>query len=290
MQDGGIAFTDVNEIRQRRIPSISARNALFDPAGIVGVIVAVFIWQLASSAMGDRVPTPQEVIANAFDNLSSSDHFPGIGLPRGGYMPHLLFTAYNVLLGGGIGALVGIFAGLASAENRIVADVADPIVSILGTIPIVILAPFFLMWFGLSGVPQIALVAIYTATVLYLFAHRGAKNLPSAFTDYAATLGVSATQRFLRVRLPGALPEIFGGLRIAFSAAWGLSAVTEMLGGRLGAGRVLVALRSVYDLTGIMAVVLLLGAFAILLDCLILTVRLYVLRWASFLPAAERSA
>jgi ABC-type nitrate/sulfonate/bicarbonate transport system permease component len=86
------------------------------------------------------------------------------------------------------------------------------------------------------------------------------------------------------------MPEIFGGLRIAFSAAWGLSAVTEMLGGRLGSGRVLVALRSVYDLTGIMAIVLLLGAFAILLDGVILSVRLYVLRWASFLPNGERSA
>jgi ABC-type nitrate/sulfonate/bicarbonate transport system permease component len=77
------------------------------------------------------------------------------------------------------------------------------------------------------------------------------------------------------------LPEIFGGLRIAFSAAWGLSAVTEMLGGRFGSGRVLVALRSVYDLTGIMAVVLLLGAFAIILDCLIVALRLYLMRWAS---------
>jgi len=290
MQDGEVAITEVIEIRQKRIPHILARIPLFDPAGIVGIIVAVLIWQLSSYAMGDRVPTPQEVIANAFDNLFSSDHLPGIGLPRGGYMPHLLFTAYNVLLGGGVGALVGVFAGLVSAENKIVSEVADPIVSILGTIPIVILAPFFLMWFGLSGTPQVALVAIYTATVLYLFAHRGAKNLPPSFADYAATLGASATQRFLRVRLPGAMPEIFGGLRIAFSAAWGLSAVTEMLGGRLGSGRVLVALRSVYDLTGIMAIVLLLGAFAILLDGVILSVRLYVLRWASFLPNGERSA
>jgi ABC-type nitrate/sulfonate/bicarbonate transport system permease component len=261
MSEGSMAAAAPEAIGTTRTSALSSLVSwtLLDPAGIGGVLLAIFIWYLASSAMGTRLPPPHEVVDNAIANLFSSDRLPGIGLPRGGYMPHLLFTACNVLLGGGVGA----------------------------TIPIVILAPFFLMWFGLSSVPQVALVAIYTATVLYLFALRGAKNLPPTFMDYAATLGCSAAQRFFSVRLPGVLPEIFGGLRIAFSAAWGLSAVTEMLGGRFGSGRVLVALRSVYDLTGIMAVVLLLGAFAIVLDCAIVAIRLYVLRWASFSQSTE---
>lgn len=87
-------------------------------------------------------------------------------------------------------------------------------------------------------------------------------------------------QRFFSVRLPGAMPEIFGGLRIAFAAAWGLAAVTEMLGGQYGSGRVLIALRSVYDLTGIMAIVLLLALLAILLDGVIVAARFVALDWA----------
>jgi ABC-type nitrate/sulfonate/bicarbonate transport system permease component len=273
------AITNANS--QIRFRVRSAWRILVDPTGVCGVAAVIFLWYLGSYEMGTRLPPPHEVFANAFENLFSSDHLPGIGLPRGGYIPHLLFTAYNVLLGGGIGAIVGVATGLVSFESRFLGDVFAPITSLLGTIPIVILAPFFLMWFGLSSVPQVALVAIYTATVLHLFSFRGARNLSPAFIDYAATLGSSAGQRFFSVLLPGVLPEIFGGLRIAFSAAWGLSAVTEMLGGRFGSGRVLVALRSVYDLTGIMAVVLLLGAFAIILDCLIVALRLYLMRWAS---------
>jgi ABC-type nitrate/sulfonate/bicarbonate transport system permease component len=152
------------------------------------------------------------------------------------------------------------------------------------------MAPFFLMWFGLSGVAQVALVAIYTATVLHLFSFRGARNLPVAFYDYAATLGARPLTRFFMVRLPGTLPEIFGGLRIAISAAWGLAAVTEMLGGQYGSGRVIVALRSVYDLTGIMAVVLLLGALAIIADTAILLARSYFLRWAPTQSGSGQSA
>ncbi len=278
--------------QDRRAPLSAAlrrcRRAL-DPAGIVGVAAAIGLWYAASAAVGPTLPAPHLVLDNALGNLFSSQRLPGIGLPRGGYFPHLLWTAYNVLLGGLIGAAAGIATGLASAESRLVSDALDPVVTLLGTIPIVIMAPFFLMWFGLSGAAQVALVAIYTASVLHLFAFRGAKNLPPAFTDYAATLGASPARRFFSVRLPGAMPEIFGGLRIAFSAAWGLAAVTEMLGGQYGSGRVIVALRSVYDLTAIMAVVLLLGVFAILLDAAILMLRAYVLRWAVAPGAGEQA-
>lgn len=248
-------------------------------AGLAGVAVTVALWYLASLTLRN-VPSPAAVISNALFNLTSSERLPGIGLPRGGYLPHLGYTALNVLLGGGIGAVVGIAAGLASATNRLFADLFAPAVTLVGTIPIVIMAPFFLMWFGLSGVAQLALVAIYTATVLHLFAYRGARNIAPSLLDYGATLGADRRQQFFAIRLPGALPEIFGGLRIALAGAWGLAAVTEMLGGQFGSGRVLSALRAVYDLTGIMAIVLLLGAMAIALDWLLVIARRYLLRWA----------
>lgn len=263
-----------------RAPHRRSLSLLCDGAGLAGVAVTILLWYLAAATLRN-VPPPHEVWDNIAGNLFSSERLPGIGLPRGGYLPHLTNTAGNVLLGGGIGALVGIATGLASATNRLFSDIMSPVVTFVGTIPIVIMAPFFLMWFGLSGTAQLALVAMYTATVLHLFAFRGANNMPAVLLDYAATLGSKPAQQFWSVRLPGVAPEIFGGLRIAFSGAWGLAAVTEMLGGQFGSGRVLVALRSVYDLTGIMAIVLLLGAMAIVLDWAFVLCRRYVLRWAA---------
>jgi ABC-type nitrate/sulfonate/bicarbonate transport system permease component len=258
----------------------SAAVRLVDLPGIAGLLLTLAAWSGAAALLGPALPPPQAVLADAASNLVSSDRLPGIGLPRGGYLPHLFSTARTVLLGGGLGAVAGMATGLASAESRLVANALAPVVSLLGTIPIVILAPFFLIWFGLSGAAQIALVAIYTATVLYLFTLRGVRNIPAPYLDYAATLGATPVQRFLAVRLPGSMPEIFGGVRIACAAAWGLAAVTEMLGGQYGCGRVLVALRSVYDLTGIMAVVLLLSVLAIALDQAVVALRTVTLRWS----------
>jgi ABC-type nitrate/sulfonate/bicarbonate transport system permease component len=273
--DGGTASS--GPAAWERLRSGAAR--LIDLPGLAGVLLTLAAWAGAAALLGPALPPPQAVLADAASNLLSSERLPGIGLPRGGYLPHLISTARTVLLGGGLGAVAGIATGLASAESRLVANALAPVASLLGTIPIVILAPFFLIWFGLSGAAQIALVAIYTATVLHLFTLRGARNIPASYLDYAATLGASPAQRFLAVRLPGATPEIFGGLRIACAAAWGLAAVTEMLGGQYGSGRVLVALRSVYDLTGIMAVVLLLGVLAIALDQAVVVLRAAALRW-----------
>lgn len=248
-------------------------------AGPAGVAVTVALWSFASVTLRN-VPSPAAVAQNIVFNLTSSERLPGIGLPRGGYLPHLAYTAHNVLLGGTVGALIGVAAGLASASNRLFASLLSPVVTLVGTIPIVIMAPFFLMWFGLSGTAQLALVAMYTATVLHLFAYRGALNIAPVLLDYGATLGASKQQQFVSIRLPGAMPEIFGGLRIALAGAWGLAAVTEMLGGQYGSGRVISALRSVYDLTGIMAIVLLLGAMAIVLDLLLVMLRRWLLNWA----------
>src|SRR5882724_6287023 len=73
--------------------------AAFDPAGLAGLAIAVAAWYAASAAIGKTLPPPHAVVGNALANLVSSDRLPGIGLPRGGYLPHLLYTAYDVLLG-----------------------------------------------------------------------------------------------------------------------------------------------------------------------------------------------
>jgi ABC-type nitrate/sulfonate/bicarbonate transport system permease component len=158
-------------------------SQLVDVPSLAGLLLALLAWSAASVLLGPALPPPQAVLADAASNLMSSDRLPGIGLPRGGYFPHLISTARTVLLGGGIGAAVGVATGLASAESRALANALAPLVSLLGTIPIVILAPFFLIWFGLSGVAQIALVAIYTAAVLHLFTLRGIRNMPAAYLD-----------------------------------------------------------------------------------------------------------
>jgi ABC-type nitrate/sulfonate/bicarbonate transport system permease component len=259
---------------------IAGRHASTLLLGLIGIALSLALWHYLHILNGNRVPGPGDVFGNIVRSLTDSRGLPGIGLPAGGYLPHLLFTARTVLIGCALGAAIGVFTGLAAASSETANAVLDPIASLLGTVPIIVAAPFFLMWFGVASASQIVLVTFYTAIVLHVYSYRAARNLPHVYDDYARTLGVGRVQRLAAVRLPGVMPEVFGGLRVAAAAAWGLAAVTEMLGAQFGSGRVLVALRASYDLEGIMAVVICLAALAILYDAALVALRAYVLRWA----------
>lgn len=252
---------------------------------VVGLAIVLLLWQLASHMVGRFLPPPLAVFDNMVSNLTGSRRLQGLGLPAGGYLPHLTYTVWNVMIGVGIGVSIGITTGLASWRWRIVDEITDPIITIFGTLPILVAAPFFLIWFGLVAFAQISLVAFYAAVILHLYTLRATRNVDPRYRDYALTLGAGDRALFRRVILPAALPEVFGGIRIALAAAWGLAAIAELLGAQFGVGRVIVSLTAVYDVESIVAIVLLLSAFAVVLDLLLMAARAWATRW---MPREER--
>ncbi len=246
---------------------------------VIGLALTLALWQVASELVGRYMPPPLAVLNNMIANFSASRALQGLGLPPGGYLPHLMYTVWNVTLGVSIGVAIGITTGLASWRWRMVDEVTDPIVTIFGTLPILVAAPFFLIWFGLVAFAQVSLVAFYAAVILHLYSLRASRNVDPRYRDYALTLGANDSALFRRIMVPAALPELVGGIRIAFAAAWGLAAIAELLGAQFGVGRVIVSLTAVYDVESIVSIVLLLSAFAVLLDVLVLAGRAWATRW-----------
>lgn len=257
-----------------------ARRLLPDPLAIVGLLGLFVLWYVAHYVIGKYMPPPHDVLSAGAVHLVHSDYFVGLGLPPGGYMPHLMSTTFTVLVGVALGGLIGTMSGLMSARSSIVLQVMEPIVSVLGTVPILVAAPFFLIWFGIAASSKIILVAFYSAVVLHIYAFRAIGHVNPRYVEYALTLGASRQRAFWRVSLPAAVPELFGGIRTAFGAAWGLAAIAELLGALRGIGRVIIASWGVYDVTIMMAGILWLGIIAMILDALIVAARAYLTRWA----------
>jgi ABC-type nitrate/sulfonate/bicarbonate transport system permease component len=251
-----------------------------DPLAIIGVIGLILLWYLGHAVIGKFMPPPHTVITAGIVNFFSSDYFIGLGLPPGGYLPHLVSTTTTVLLGVILGGAVGTVTGLLSARSKVIFQIFDPIVSILGTVPILVAAPFFLIWFGLAASTKVILVGFYTAVVLHIYAYRAIGHVNPTLIEYARTLGASPSRAFWQVSLPACVPELFGGLRTAFGSAWGLAAIAELLGALRGIGRVIIASWGVFDITIMMAGILWLGIIAMLLDAGIIALRNYVTRWS----------
>jgi ABC-type nitrate/sulfonate/bicarbonate transport system permease component len=246
---------------------------------MIGFVIVLAAWWAAHLLVGRYLPTPYEVLLMGVENLFTSRYFVGLGLPRGGYSVHIVSTTETVLIGVGLGCFFGSLTGIAGAYSRTVRQIFAPVSALLGAVPILAAAPFFLMWFGVSVTSKLALVSVYSAFVFDLYAFRAAGSVNPRFCEYAWTLGASRRTTFFRVNLPAALPEIFGGARIALGSAWGLAVITELLGSTTGIGRAIIATWGVYDIAGMMAAVLWISVVAVLLDACLMWGRRWSLRW-----------
>ena len=274
---GGVA--PAANLAPRRVWDV-ARALRPDPVTVAGLLLFLGLWYLAHWGLGRAMPPPHQVFAMGVANLFSSEYFVGLGLPEGGYLPHLLSTTGTVLLGVLIGTAVGVASGLASARIAVVDQITDPIISLLGTVPIMVATPFFLIWFGLASSTKIILVAFYSAVVLHIYAYRAVAHVNPRYTEYALTLGARPRMIFTDIVFPACVPELFGGIRTAFASAWGLAAIAELLGALRGVGRALIAFWGVFDVAAMMAAILWLGIIATVLDGLIVALRRYVTRWS----------
>jgi ABC-type nitrate/sulfonate/bicarbonate transport system permease component len=251
-----------------------------DPLSILGLAILLGLWQLAHRAVGTYFPPPFTVARAAVVNFASSRYFTGLGLPGGGYLPHLVSTTFTVLAGVTAGGAIGTATGLASGLDGVARQIFAPLVAILGTVPILVAAPFFLIWFGLAESSKVILVGFYSGVVLHIYAERSLANLNPRFREYADALGAGTHLTFHAVVLPGVMPELFGGLRTALGAAWGLATIAELLGALHGVGRVIIATWAVYDIAAMMAGILMLAMIAATLDAAVVLLRRWVTRWA----------
>ena len=123
--------------------------------------------------------------------------------------------------------MVGITLGLMTARLPFLRAALDPVVLTAGTIPILVTAPFFLIWFGTSRAAQVALLVLYGVTIIYLFAQRAVANLNPIYLAAGRTMGADTQTILVDVYLKGTLPEVFGGIRIALAGSWGLEAFSS---------------------------------------------------------------
>jgi ABC-type nitrate/sulfonate/bicarbonate transport system permease component len=249
---------------------------------LLGFCIALGLWQLVALDNPATVPTPGAVVNDLRDNFFNSVYLQAHGLGDGtGYWYDLLYTARNVLAGVALGTAIGVALGLISVPVPVVSQVLNPIAATFGAAPIFVAAPFFLVWFGVVPTAQVMMVTFYTALLLYIFSRRAAENLAVEYIESASTLGAGRLDVFRRVYVPGTVPELLGGFRIALAGAWGLEAIAELLGAQHGIGFLINYYAEVYVIVGMVSLTLLLGCVAIVCDGVAVLAARTVIRWTS---------
>jgi ABC-type nitrate/sulfonate/bicarbonate transport system permease component len=244
-----------------------AALATLDPLRVAGMVVVIAGWQLLTLWLPPIIlPTPLGVVERLISDFWSAPSLSYYGLEQANLYGNLIYTAENVAIAVVIGSVIGIMAGLLSARFDLIRVVIDPIIMTAGTVPILIAAPFLLIWFGVGRASAVCLVMFYVVVILYVVALRAATNLDPVYEDSARTFGATPQRMVWDILVPATVPEILGGLRIALAGSWGLEAIAELLGSQSGMGKVIEVLAGATDPQGIMAALLVLGLTAMIVD------------------------
>ena len=143
-----------------------------------------------------------------------------------------LASGANALVGLVAGALVGVLCAMAAARSRVLSDVSVPFAAVLNALPIIALAPILNNMFeSTSSVPRRLVAGIIVFFPVFLNTLRGLREVDPTHRELMTSYAAGGWTFTRLVRLPGALPFAFTGLRQASSLAVIAAVVAEYFGG-----------------------------------------------------------
>lgn len=197
----------------------------------------------------------------------------------GSIWPHIAVTLRETLAGFAIGAVAGVAAGIVRMQFPFVADVSNPFLTILNVLPRVALAPMFIIWFGVGEGSKVALAVSLVFFILMLSTEAGIKSLDRELTLTMRALGATDRQLFWKVMLPGAVPAIFGGMRLGVVYALLAVVVGEMISARMGLGQRISFYAASFHAEGVLGTILVLAMIGLLLNFVVAWAETSLLRW-----------
>lgn len=143
-----------------------------------------------------------------------------------------LVTGANSLVGLVAGFVLGVALALLAARSRLVYELSTPVVLAASAVPIVALAPVFTTMFGsTTETPRRLVVTIVVLVPVFVSTVRGLRQVRPVHAELMTALAATPGQFARFVRLPGAVPYIMTGLRVAAPAAVIAAIVAEYFGG-----------------------------------------------------------
>jgi putative hydroxymethylpyrimidine transport system permease protein len=178
---------------------------------------------------------------------------------------HFVITLGEALLGLGISAVFGVLAAMWIESSGLAKKTIYPLIITSQTIPIIALSPIMVMWFGYEIWSKVAVVILFTFFPIAVNTADGFRSADPDIGELMQTMGAGKRDRFLKWKIPSALPGFFTGLKMAAAISVGGATLGEWLGGENGLGMYTKRASSMLNGEAVFSGVLLLSAMGILL-------------------------
>ena len=200
-------------------------------------------------------------------------------LRTGSILPHLQVTLTEAFLALVIGMALGLLVGFVLARVHFLALLLDPFIKVLNALPRVVLAPLFLLWFGLGIWSKVAFGVTLVFFIVFFNTYQGIREVDPVLVANARMLRATESQLVRHVFLPSALTWIFSSLHVSVGFSIVGAVVGEYLGSSSGVGYVIAQAEGTFDTTGVFAGMAVLSVVVVLIDVLVGVLERYLLRW-----------
>ncbi|MCY4370161.1 MAG: ABC transporter permease subunit [bacterium] len=269
----GVVLGDQKVLGGTRFRSII--RALLIPIGLL------IVWWVVTNAGwigSEYLPPPQrlvEVFSTGFHYLAGKR----VPFADGVYEATWVSTRM-VLLGLAIGAPPGLVVGLAFGYSRLMRDLLEFTLDAIRPTPLLALLPLFLLWFGSDPSTGVALIAFGVFLILTIQVTEAVRNVPHIYVRASLTAGASRFHIYRTVVVPAILPHMMAGFRLAVVVSWGLVVAAEFMGAGVGLGWLMIGRSRYLDNAGILVIVFIFAALAILSDFLLRFAAKRFTRWS----------
>ena len=193
---------------------------------------------------------------------------------------HAIPTLTETVLGFLLAVVIAIASAAAMDRTPPLRRALEPLLVTSQTIPIVALAPLFLLWFGFGLAPKVLVVVLVTFFPIVVALLDGFRSAQPEAADLLRSYGASDGQAFRFLRWPSALPNLFIGLRISVVYAVIGAVFGEYVGAREGLGIWMQVSANAFRTDLVFAAVVVTSALSLVLYWAVGALRRVVVPWA----------
>lgn len=235
----------------------------------VAILLFIGLWQAAVRIFRIEpwlLPAPSEIAAEAHDTWQS-------------FMPHVFSTLQLTLAGFAIGTTVGLLAAMALHMLPMVRKTFYPFLILSQNVPIVVLAPLLVIWFGFGSLPKLIIITLSCFFPIAIASLGGFQQTSRELYHYMKMMGATKSQLFWKLEFPHALPSMFSGLKIAATYSVMAAVISEWLGAQQGIGVYMTLATSSFRTARVFVAIIVVMALSLAFFGLIVLLEKICLRW-----------
>jgi NitT/TauT family transport system permease protein len=237
---------------------------------VLAIVVVIFAtWEIAVRALSvpDYIlPSPSVIAAKIVASWQL-------------LLVNAFVTFQEILLGFALSVAIAIPLAIAVVYSRVFERVAFPFMVSLQTIPKVALAPILVMWLGYGIMPKVMVAFLISFFPIVINAVIGMRSAEKEMIYLVQSMGASELTTFLKIRLPKALPSIFGGLKVGMGQAVVGATVGEFIAAEHGLGYLQLISQVRLDTPLLFAAVVVLSLLGVLLFNAVAFIERIALPW-----------